>query len=72
MSQFHEKTERKALLLLACTLRYFDRLHGLKMTTMDDFDACGARNLIRCIIESSGYKAITQDGKRTRLVKTIR
>lgn len=56
MSNLSDKTEYRALLVIAQIVREFEKLHCLNMTKLDDFDAILARNLLQSIIESNGYK----------------
>lgn len=56
MSNLSDKTEYRALLVIAQMVREFEKLHCLNMTKLDDFDATLARNLLQSIIESNGYK----------------
>lgn len=67
MSNLADKTEKKAIQVLANTLRHFDNLHNLEMTRSDDWDSCEAQNLIYGIIQSNGYRV--EIGKRTRLIR---
>ncbi|HRB71480.1 MAG TPA: hypothetical protein PK776_06490 [Flavobacterium sp.] len=56
MSNLADKTQYKALSIIAKMVKEFERLHYLDMTKTDDFDACQARNLLQGIVESNGYK----------------
>lgn len=56
MSNLTDKTEVKALQILAQMVKNFERLHYLDMTKMDDFDATKARNLLEGIVQSNDYK----------------
>ncbi|MBO6186723.1 MAG: hypothetical protein J6O88_18890 [Chryseobacterium sp.] len=56
MSNLSNKTEYKALTLIAQIVKDFEKLHYLEMTKEDDGDAKKARNLLECIVESNGYK----------------
>lgn len=56
MSNLADKTEYKALSIIAKMVKEFQRLHYLDMTKTDDFDACQARNLLQGIVESNRYK----------------
>lgn len=56
MSNLADKTDYKALSILAQMIKQFERLHYLDMTASDDWDACQARNLLEGIIQSNGYK----------------
>ncbi len=68
MSNLSDKTEYRALTILARMVKDFERLHCLDMTASDDFDATGARNLLEGIIQSSGYKINYERGKGTKPV----
>ena len=56
MSNLADKTECKALSILAQMVKDFEKLHYLEMTKEDDWDATQARNLLECIVQSNGYK----------------
>lgn len=56
MSNLSNKTEYKVLTLIAQMVKDFEKLHYLEMTKEDDLDATQARNLLKCIVESNGYK----------------
>jgi len=56
MSNLADKTEYRALSIIARMVMEFERLHCLNMTSNDDWDATGARNLLQGIIQSNGYK----------------
>lgn len=56
MSNLADKTEYKALSILAQMVKQFERLYYLDMTASDDWDACQARNLLEGIVQSNGYK----------------
>lgn len=67
MSNLADKTEYRALSIIARMVKDFERLHFLDMTASDDWDATGARNLLEGIIQSSGYKInYDRDGKGNR------
>lgn len=70
MSNLAEKTEYKALKILAAMVRQFEKLNHLDMTKTDDWDSRSARNLLEGIIQSNGYR-VDYDPKnpRTFLVK---
>ena len=69
MSNLAKKTERKALKVLANTLRFFEGTAELDMTAPDAFKARAAENIIRGIIEAGGYNARYEKGKGTTLTK---
>ncbi|ULT39946.1 hypothetical protein KRR40_34495 [Niabella defluvii] len=56
MSNLADRTDYKALSILAQIVKQFERLHYLNMTASDDWDACQARNLMEGIVETNGYK----------------
>jgi hypothetical protein len=69
MSILSVKTERNALRSIAKTLRFFDELAFCQMTAEDDADTASARNLLLGVMESSGYRAVYQRRKGTKLIK---
>lgn len=69
MSILANHTERKALKVLANTLRHFNETADLEMNAIDACQAREAENLIRGIIENNGYSARYEKGKETRLTK---
>lgn len=56
MSNLADKTEYKALSILAQMVKQFERLHYLEMTKTDDWGVTSARNLLEGIIQTNGYK----------------
>lgn len=56
MSNLADKTEYRALSIIAKMVKQFERLHYLDMTKIDDWDATQARNLLEGIIQSNGYR----------------
>lgn len=56
MSNPADKTQYRALSIIAKMVKEFERLHYLDMTKTDDEDACKARNLLQGIVQSNGYK----------------
>lgn len=70
MSNLARKTERKALKVLANTLRFFEGTEELDMTASDAFKARQAENIITDIIERNGFEANYEKGKGTTLKKT--
>jgi len=70
MSNLARKTERKALKVLANTLRFFEGTAELDMTAPDAFKAREAENIIRGIIETGGFIAHYEKGKGTTLTKS--
>ena len=69
MSNLARKTERKALKVLANTLRFFEGTAELDMTAPDAFKAREAENIIWGIIETGGFTAHYEKGKGTTLTK---
>jgi len=63
MSSLSNKTEKKALNVLARCVVNLEKLHYLDMTTTDDFDATHAKNLMTGIIQSNGYQINYGAGK---------
>ncbi|WP_426474833.1 hypothetical protein [Chryseobacterium balustinum] len=68
MSNLSNKTEYKALTLIAQMVKDFEKLHYLEMTKEDDSDVTQARNLLKCIVESNGYK-INYDNESNQPLK---
>ena len=56
MSNLADKTEYRALSIIAHMVKDFERLHYLNMTKDDDWDATQARNVLEGIVQSNGYK----------------
>lgn len=56
MSNLSNKTEYKALSIIAQMVKDFEKLHYLGMTKEDDWDAKKARNLLESIVQSNGFK----------------
>lgn len=56
MSNISDKTEYRALSVIAQMVKDFEKLHYLDMTKNDDRDVCRAQNLLEGIIQSNGYK----------------
>jgi len=71
MSILALKSERKAITVLAKTLRYFSKTMLLSMSAIDEQDAKQAENLIRGIIESNGYETLERNGQ-TIIKKTTK
>jgi hypothetical protein len=69
MSILSVKTEKNALKSIAKTLRFFDELAFCQMTAEDDADTTNAKRLLLGVIESSGYQAVYQRRKGTKLFK---
>jgi hypothetical protein len=56
MSNLADKTEYRALSIIARMVRESEKLHYLDMTKTDDLHAYKARKLLEGIIQSNGYK----------------
>ena len=69
MSNLANKTERKALKVLANTLRFFEETANLNMTATDAFQSREAENLIKDIIGNNGFSFNYEKGKGTRITK---
>jgi len=69
MSQLANKTEKKALKVLANTLRFFENTNLLFMNAEDAFKAREAENTLRGIIETNGYRVTYKKGKGTKINK---
>lgn len=68
MSNLADKTEYRALSIIAKMVKQFEKLHYLDMTKIDDWDATQARNLLEGIIQSNGYKInYNRDSKKPLL-----
>lgn len=68
MSNLSNKTEKKALHVLARCVVTLEKLYYLDMTATDDFDVTQAKNLMTGIIQSNGYK-INYGNSRSMIVK---
>jgi hypothetical protein len=69
MSQLACKTERKAIKVLANTLRFFEDTDLLLFSASNAFAIRHAELMLRAVIESNGYKARYQKGKGTKILK---
>ena len=69
MSHLAKKTGKKALKVLANTLRFFEDTNLLFMTAEDAFSAKEAENTLRGIIETNGYHVTYKKGKGTKINK---
>jgi hypothetical protein len=69
MSILSEETEKNALRSIAKTLRFFDELAFYQVKAEDDAAITHAKNLLTSVIESSGYRAVYQRRKGTKLIK---
>ena len=69
MSNLANKTEYKALTIIAKIITEFERLHCLDMTKDDDLDATKARNLLESIIHTNGYKINYDRNSKKTLLK---
>jgi len=64
MSNLAEKTERKALVVLAKAVLLFEELRNVDMTAADAFDVRQAENLLRVVIENNGCRVVCHQGKK--------
>lgn len=69
MSILAQQTERKAIKVIANTLRFFDQTDLLFISAEDAHKAKEAENILRSIVERNHYKAIYQKGKGTKIIK---
>ena len=69
MSNLANKTEYKALTLIAQMVKEFEKLHYLDMTKEDDQDATKARNFLESIIHTNGYKINYEKNSKKTLFK---
>lgn len=69
MSQLASKTERKAIKVLANTLRFFQNTDLLFVSASDAFAIRHAEYMLRAVIESNGYKTRYQKGKGTKILR---
>ncbi|MGN7986235.1 hypothetical protein ACTJKC_02785 [Pedobacter sp. 22226] len=69
MGIISEKTERKALLEMARTLRFFERLELLHLSAGDSVRIAHAEYIIRDIIGNNGYVVMFSGKKGTKIVK---
>lgn len=69
MSILANDTEKKALKVLANTLRFFENTNLLFMSAEDAEKAREAENILRGIIETNGFTANYKKGKGTKLVR---
>lgn len=68
MSNLADKTEYKALSIIAKIVKQFESLHCLDMTKIDDWETKQARNLVEGVIQSNGYKInYDRNGKKPLL-----
>lgn len=67
MSNLADRTEYRALKILAKMVRQFEKLHCLDMTKTDDWDSRSARNLLEGIIQSNGYQ-VNYDPQKSRAI----
>jgi len=72
MSILAQRTEKKALKVLANTLRFFEHTDLLFINATDAFKAKEAEDTIRGIIESNGYHSVYKKGKGTRILKNTK
>ena len=69
MSHLASTTERKAIKVLANTLRFFDDTNLLFVSAEDAQKAREAENILRSIIQDNGYTTRYQKGKGTKILK---
>lgn len=69
MSNLADKTEYRALKILANMVRQFEKLQYLDMTKDDDWDSRKACNLLEGIIQSNGYE-VDYNTEKTRIIST--
>ena len=69
MSQLANKTERKALKVIANALRFFKDTDLLFVSAEDAFAIRHAEIMLRSVIESNGYIDRYQKGKGTKILK---
>jgi len=72
MSHLTSNTERKAIKVLANTLRFFEDTNLLFVSAEDAFAIRHAEIMLRAVIESNGYTARYQKGKGTKILKQKR
>jgi len=64
MSNLSNKTEYRALSIIARMVKEYEKLHYLDMTASGDFQASTARNLLEGIIQNNGYRVNYARGGR--------
>ncbi|MBT2559861.1 hypothetical protein J7E50_18230 [Pedobacter sp. ISL-68] len=69
MSNLTDKTEYRALSIIARIIKEFEKMHYLDMSKNDDWDTCSARNLLQGIVESNGYKINYDQNSKKPLLK---
>jgi len=69
MSNLSSKTERKAIKVIANTLRFFKDTNLLFVSAEDAFAIRHAEIMLRAVVESNGYKDHYQKGKGTRILQ---
>jgi len=69
MSNLASKTERKAIKVIANTLRFFQDTNLLFVSAEDAFAIRHAEIMLRAVIESNGYKDYYKKGKGTKILK---
>ncbi|SFC69732.1 hypothetical protein SAMN05421747_1201 [Parapedobacter composti] len=69
MSNLADKTEYRALRIIAQMVKQFEKLHYMDMTKIDDWDAIQARNLLEGVIQSNGYKINYDRGSNKPILK---
>lgn len=69
MSILTEKTEYRALSIIATLVKQFEDFHLLQMTRLDDEDLTKARNILQTIVHSNGYKINYDKNSKKPLLK---
>ncbi len=69
MSNLADKTEYRALSIIARMVKQFEKLHYMDMTKIDDWDVTRARNLLEGVIQSNGYKINYDRGSNKPILK---
>jgi hypothetical protein len=69
MSVLANKTQRKAIKVIANTLRFFQDTNLLFVSAEDAFAIRHAEMMLRAVVESNGYKDLYQKGKGTKILK---
>lgn len=70
MSNLADKTEYKALNIIAKMVKQYEKLHYLDMTKEDDWNATNARNPLQSIIQNNEYKINYNRNSKKSILKT--
>lgn len=70
MSNLADKTEYRALSIIAKMVKLFESLHYLDMTKIDDWNTTQARNLLQGVVQSNGYKINYDRNSKKPLLKS--